>query len=75
MASIFFTERLPGVSILQTAALLPLHARQVVRLSVLTGSRAHAFIAGEHDDPEPLPQKQGLCQVGDAPDFETLSDF
>jgi hypothetical protein len=22
------------------------------------------FIAGEQDVPEPLPQKQGLCQVG-----------
>jgi hypothetical protein len=38
-------------------------------------SGAHAFIAGERDDQERLPQKQGLCQVAGAPDFEMLSDF
>jgi hypothetical protein len=32
-------------------------------------------IAVEPDHPEPLPQKQGLCQVAKAPDFEMLSDF
>jgi hypothetical protein len=36
-------------------------------------------LAANHDDPEPhphrLPQKQGLCQVVNGPDFEMLSDF
>jgi hypothetical protein len=32
-------------------------------------------IAVEHDHPQPLPQKQGLCQVAKVPDFEMLSDF
>jgi hypothetical protein len=33
------------------------------------------IIDDEHDAPARLPQKQGLCQVGKVPDFETLSDF
>src|ERR1700678_3202657 len=82
MASIFFTERLPGSFIFQTADLLHIaRDAQVVRSFALDHPREAApapastrhtfslpslpeFIAGEQDVPEPLPQKQGLCQVG-----------
>jgi hypothetical protein len=79
MASIFFTERLPGSFIFQTADLLHIaRDAQVVRSFALDRPREAAavpastrhtfslpeFIAGEQDVPEPLPQKQGLCQVG-----------
>jgi hypothetical protein len=78
MASIFFTERLPGRFILQTADLFRIaRDAQVVRSFAVDHSRKTApmpastrhtcslpeFIAGEQDVPEPLPRKQGLCQV------------
>jgi hypothetical protein len=70
MASIFFTERLPGTSIFQTAGLFSVVARAALRSFGHTHS-----LAKEHDTPERLPQKQGLCQVVRGRDFETLSDF
>jgi hypothetical protein len=86
MASIFFTEPLPGTSILQTAAVF--HIARVARkwldrLSLISrcglgpaGSREPTgTIAVEHDDTGRLPQKQGLCQVVKAADFEMLSAF
>jgi hypothetical protein len=58
MASIFFTERLPGISIFETAGWLRV-LRKVIRSSVLASSRAHCIVAGEHDDPEPASSKAG----------------
>jgi hypothetical protein len=77
MASIFFTDRLPGTSLFQTLQVWFHVARdaELVRLFVLAGS------GDTHKKPlstiilSRLPQKQGLCQVVDVPDFETLSDF
>jgi hypothetical protein len=79
MASIFFTERLPGSFIFQAADLLHIaRDAQVAGSFALDHPREAApapastrhtfslpeFFAGEQDVPEPLPQKQGLCQVG-----------
>src|SRR5271165_6160824 len=95
-ASIFFTERLPGISIFQSVASSAwrltcsrwlfegLTWRAACRLSMPMNRTIR------HGPPKPvsradfqagflarvrLPQKQGLCQVGNAPDFETLSGF
>jgi hypothetical protein len=76
MASIFFTERLPGISILQTAALFRRCARCASYPIVCPDGqpgKGDIGMAGEHEDPErvssSLPQKQGLCQVVNGPCF------
>jgi hypothetical protein len=80
MASIFFTERLPGISKLQNVDSFDVARGAVV---VDPSGSEKLTIAANYDDPEPafdrlpcrLPQKQGLCQVVNGPDFGMLSDF
>jgi hypothetical protein len=68
MASIFFTERLPGISIFQTAGSLRV-VRKVIRSSVLATAGHTAQLPVSTTIQSRLPQKQGLCQVVRAPDF------
>jgi hypothetical protein len=75
MASIFFTERLPGIFIFRTADWFARDAHLRLIPAMLLKRRecqADSFVADIHDeqeDPEPLPQKQGLCQVEEAARF------
>jgi hypothetical protein len=74
MASIFFTERLPGISKIQSADTFD--ARGAVSLILVSGDRPEPSIKVVWGGrTERLPQKQGLCQVVNAADFGTLSDF
>src|SRR6202171_6691866 len=76
MASIFFTERLPGTSISKTAGLFPRCAWSECCSTVCPGEQP-----GTRQLPlrtiiqSRLPQKQGLCQVAKTPDFKMFSDF
>jgi hypothetical protein len=77
MASIFFTERLPGNS---NCRWFRCRARRLSGLILASGKAGLLIIAANCDDhelgfPNRLPQKQGLCQVVNAADFGTLSDF
>jgi hypothetical protein len=79
MASIFFTERLPGISKFQSAVSFNVAAWRCL-FDPSSGKWPETLtIVANCDDPEPassrLPQKQGLCQVVNAPDFGMLSDF
>jgi hypothetical protein len=77
MASIFFTERLPGISELQIGSM----SHEASSGLILASGNAPEC----PQLPRPatilsrlanrLPQKQGLCQVVNASDFGTLSDF
>jgi hypothetical protein len=74
MASIFFTERLPGISKIQSAGTFD--ARGAVSSILVSGDRPERSIKVVWGGrTERLPQKQGLCQVVNAPDFGMLSDF
>jgi hypothetical protein len=76
MASIFFTERLPGTFIFWTSGLLHIApGAQVFDHFSRRAATSNSSFTGEHDDPSWLPQKQGLCQVVKMPDFEMLSGF
>src|SRR3977135_1487106 len=84
MASIFFTQRLPGISLVQTAGWVR-RARGVVRSpGHAWGARVGSIVgpggaaARWHQLPvsttilSRLPQKQGLCQVVNAPEFRNV---
>src|SRR3954470_1775595 len=61
MASIFFTERLPGTSIFETAGFFGLRVTRSL-LGPRDAARPRKCRA-ETVDQSRLPQKQGLCQV------------
>ncbi|QPF94754.1 hypothetical protein [Bradyrhizobium commune] len=81
MASIFFTARLPALSINQQ------RLRQDALLSrtkfafcpgrlINPAAAGHTLMnASEHDEPKRLPRKQGLCQVAFALVIGALSAF
>jgi hypothetical protein len=82
MASIFFTERLPGISILQTAALFRRCARCAsYPIACPDGQPAKLILAlaGEHHDPERIlprfPKSRVYAKLLVAPVFGMLSDF
>jgi hypothetical protein len=85
MASIFFTERLPGISIFQTAGLFAtlravrkLFDRPSQILATPSDYRQTAtptlFIAGEPGGPERFPKSRVYAKLPEASDFEMLSD-
>src|SRR5215212_10561021 len=62
IASIFFTERLPGISKFQIAGLLRVHGDAQVDLCP-DAQPGVPTIALEHDHSGPVSQKQGLCHI------------
>jgi hypothetical protein len=76
MASIFFTDRLPG-TYTSEGLRVGLTLREAAQDWVAwPGARAHSqVLPAEHNDREPLPQKQGLCQFVRMADFKMLSGF
>jgi hypothetical protein len=76
MASIFFTERLPGISKSNCYVVVSLRRmRGVVGSGVpnlaegLERGKPCLLQAIKHDEPKRLPRKQALCQVAEGSDY------
>jgi hypothetical protein len=79
MASIFFTERLPGISKFKL-----LRGRQLAQNAQVVGSAVPDLKGGpargkprffktiKHDEPKRLPRKQALCQVAEGSDYRNV---
>src|SRR5262245_11539201 len=78
MASIFFTERLPGISKFKLLrSRQPAHHAQVVGSIVPDPATRRdpataVFQAIKHDEPKRLPRKQALCQVKNRSDYRNV---